>query len=258
VSHPEPNQSAVRLFVCDIDGCLAEPYQPYDLARLGALRDYAARAEADPAYPAVSLCSGRAYPYVEAMTQVLGLTAPVLFEAGGGLFDPAEAQVYWPPAFTPEVAAALDAVKAWLIAEVLPGTALMYDYGKRTQAGVIGPVEAEVYAAVPRVEAYVAEHYPDLVVYHTPVSVDVIRRGITKAEGMPWLAGRVGLPLEEIAYIGDSNGDLGALGVVGHAFAPSNAAASVRETAQYVAEGDHIAGVLECYERCVKHNRSLS
>lgn len=257
-----PNESRlsgapVRLFVCDIDGCLSEPYQPYDLERMAALRAYAALAETEAAYPRLSLCSGRAYPYVEAMTQVLGVREEVLFEAGGGAFAPVAAQVTWHPAFGDDAARRLDEAKAWLVAHILPGTSLMYDYGKRTQAGVIGPVAAEIYAAVPAVEAYAQATHPGFSVFHTPVSIDLVPPGITKAEGLPWLAERAGVSLEEVAFIGDSNGDLGGLGVVGRSFAPSNAAESVREAAGFVAEEPLVAGVLECYERCAEHNRAL-
>jgi len=61
----------IKLFVTDIDGCLGEPYTPYDLDGLATLRRYAHDAgppTAPSATPAVSICSGRPYPYVEALT----------------------------------------------------------------------------------------------------------------------------------------------------------------------------------------------
>lgn len=245
----------VRLFVSDIDGCLSEPYCAYDLERFVALAGLARAAEAEPWRPRFSLCSGRAYPYVEAMSQVLGLRAPVLFESGGGLFDPVAARVRWNPAFTPDVAAQLDAVRRWFEDDALPGTGLMYDYGKRTQAGVIGPDHEEVAAWVPRVEAYVAERHPELVVFHTPVSIDVVARAITKREAMPWLADVAGVDVAEIAYIGDTNGDLGALAAVGFSFAPANADPAVRAAVDVVTEGSVTDGVLEAYRWCLGHNR---
>ena len=50
----------IKLFVTDIDGCLAEPYEPYDLEALSTLRRLADGAQG-PA-PALSICSGRPYP----------------------------------------------------------------------------------------------------------------------------------------------------------------------------------------------------
>ena len=64
----------IKLFVADIDGCVAMPYEPWDLQAMQQLASYAQHAptvdRAGP-HPAVSLCSGRPYPYVEAVTQAL-------------------------------------------------------------------------------------------------------------------------------------------------------------------------------------------
>jgi len=37
----------IRLFLADIDGCLSEPYRPFDLAGFARLRAWAIRAEED-------------------------------------------------------------------------------------------------------------------------------------------------------------------------------------------------------------------
>ncbi|HEX7069182.1 MAG TPA: HAD family phosphatase, partial [Rhodothermales bacterium] len=86
----------IRLFVSDIDGCLSEAYRPYDIpafSRLAAMVADAGGLGDKPGIPAFSLCSGRAFAYVEAMTQLLGISTPVLFEAGGGIFDPVAVRV---------------------------------------------------------------------------------------------------------------------------------------------------------------------
>jgi len=243
----------IKLFISDIDGCLAEPYHPFDLPRyleLTAHIQTAGKLHEHSEWPAFSVCSGRAYPYVEAITQALGVQVPVLFESGGGLFDPVAAQVTWHPHFTAEVEAQIQGVRRWLIKECIPGTGLMYDFGKRTQAGIVGPDTEEVYAQVPVVEQYVARHFPDLVVFHTPISIDVVATTITKQQGLQWLGEWLGCPLEEMAYIGDTNGDLGALASVGYAFAPANATEAVKEQVRVVTEQPLIEGVLAAYRWC--------
>jgi hydroxymethylpyrimidine pyrophosphatase-like HAD family hydrolase len=248
----------IRLFVCDIDGCLAEPYRPFDLVGLGALAEHAARAGETPARPVVSLCSGRSYSYVEAMTQALGLTAPVLFESGGGLFDPSKARTSWHPDFTVEVSEQLDAVRQWMAAEVLPGTAMSLDYGKRTQAGLVGPRAEEITDAMPRVRRFVEARAPGLRAFATEVSVDVLAPRLTKKQGLAWLARRMDVPLAEVAYIGDSEGDVEALQNVGWALAPANAAPDVRRAVRdaggYVCDARVLDGTLEAYRRCVARN----
>lgn len=249
----------IRLFVSDIDGCLAEPYRPFALDRLQELARQVRRAGQPgdhPVLPAFSICSGRPYPYVEAVTQVLGLQVPVLFEAGAGMFDPCKVVVRWHPAFSDELAEQAEALRRWMAAHCIPGTSLMLDLGKRSQAGIVSPNPQEILRFVPVVEAYVATHFPAFQVFHTHISIDVVPRGLTKREGLQWLMETLEVDADEVAYIGDSNGDLGALALVGHAFAPANAAESVRQQVPYVMEASDIEGVLAAYRWCIAYNEA--
>lgn len=250
----------IKLFISDIDGCLSEPFQPYALGSLQTLAAYAAEAGAagQTARPAVTLCSGRPAPYVEAMAQALGLQVPVLFEAGAGMYDPVAARYAWHPDLSAELVAQIEAVARWIVQHVIPGTAMTFDHTKRTQAGLIGPDAGEVLAAMDALEAFVTANYPALRVVHTPVSVDVLPRILTKQQGVAWLAAHLGLRLDEIAFIGDTHGDLDALMVVGHSFAPANAIAEVRQAVQRVTAGRVIDGVLEAYHWCCAYNERLS
>jgi len=77
-------RSVIKLLVTDSDGCVAEPDAPSDLDGFARLRRYAVDEGAihhSGRRPAVSVCSGRSYPYVEAMTQALDLRTPVAFES---------------------------------------------------------------------------------------------------------------------------------------------------------------------------------
>ncbi len=249
----------IKLFVSDIDGCLSEPFRPFNRLRFQELAAYIGAADAfegEGALPAFSLCSGRSLSYVEAMTQALGVRVPVLCEAGGGLFDPVTARVAWHPDFTGEVEAQIEQVRRWMLGACVPGTRLAFDYGKRTQAGLMGADAAEIAAHVPVVERYVAGRFPDLCVFHTPVSIDVLPVAVTKRQGLRWLGERLGCPLDQMAFIGDTNGDLGALEAVGYSFAPANATEAVRRTAQVVTGGQLIEGVLEAYRWCVARNEA--
>jgi hypothetical protein len=175
---------------------------------------------------------------------------PVLFESGGGLFDPMTAKVTWHPHFTAEVEAQIQDVRRWLIEDCLPGTGLMYDYGKRTQAGIAGADTEAVYAQVPVVEQYVAKHFSDFCVFHTSISIDVVAETITKQQGLHWLGEWLGCPLEKMAFIGDTHGDLGALASVGYAFAPANATEAVKEQVRIVTDQPLLEGVLAAYRWC--------
>ena len=60
--------------------------------------------------------------------------------------------------------------------------------------------------------------------------------------------------LSEMAYIGDSSGDIPGLEIVGMAFAPSNTHESVKEVAHIVTSSPSTAGVLEAYHWIIQHN----
>lgn len=250
----------VRLFVSDIDGCLSEPYRPFRRDRIHELAAMSAGitvANQVGAAPALSICSGRSYPYVEAMTQLLHLQTPVVFEAGGGMFDPVSARWFWHPDYTDDLDRQIREMRSWLTTDISPGTAMDLDHAKKTQASLAGPIADEVFAAVPLVEQRASEQYPDLLVAHTHISIDVIPRTLNKANGMRWLANELSVELEEIAFIGDTNGDLPALEIVGYPFAPANATDSVKEAARISTDGSVIDGVLEAYAWCTGHNERL-
>jgi len=248
----------IHLFITDIDGCLSTPYTPYDLDGFSTLSRYA-RDASPPGVPglapAVSICSGRAYAYVEAVTQALGLTCPVLFESGGGMFDPTTAQTTWNPAYTDEVAAELEEVRHWFATDAVPGTKMSLDHAKQTQAGVVTPDSSEIETLRPRAEEFVENNLPHLVVFSTDNSVDVVPPGITKRTGIAWLCEHLGLDPSTTAYIGDTDADLDALLSVGYPFAPANAHEVVTEQVPHVTNGEVIRGTIEAYQWCLQHNR---
>jgi hydroxymethylpyrimidine pyrophosphatase-like HAD family hydrolase len=243
----------IELFVTDTDGCLIEPFEPYDLEGLAALRDQAVGGQG--AAPALSVCSGRPYPYAAAITQALDITVPVLFESGGGLYDPGEDRTIWNPQLTEEMEIKLETVQRWFETQRDPDGKLSLDYAKRTQAGVFSPDPQEILALRPQTERFVAEEAPDLCMHSSNVSIDVVPPGLTKRHGLEWLADHLGLDLDEIAYIGDSvDSDPDALNAVGTSFAPANADEEVRKQVDHVTEGAIIEGVHEAYRYCLNLN----
>lgn len=244
----------IKLFLTDIDGCLSEPYAAFDSAGFGQLRAWGAAAETDPAIPRIGICSGRAYAYVEAVAQMLDLRGPALFESGGGRFDLQTARIRWSAALTPEVERQLDAVRAFFHDEIVPRGGFSFDYGKRAQAGVVTLDPNQLAAAVRDTRRHVQESYPDLMVADTHVSVDVLPRGLSKRVAVEEVAREEGLDLAEIAFIGDTHGDMCALEVVGASFAPANAQPAVRECVASVTVGAVLDGVLEAYRACIAHN----
>ena len=248
----------IRLFISDIDGCLSEPYQIMDIDRLVVLSRLVKEGgtlDSHATYPAFSLCSGRPIPYVECIAQLLGVVEPVLFESGGGMFNPKTAEVTWNPRITSDVRAQIDQVSNWMINHCLEGTSMVFDYAKRTQAGLIGPEHEEIAATVPRVQEFIEQHGLNLKVQPTHLSIDVVPFGMTKEFGMQWMAEQQGLSLDEMAYIGDSISDVEALKLVGKSFAPENADKRTREVV-HVVTAYQAQGVLDALQACISSNKS--
>ncbi len=241
----------IRLFVSDIDGCLAMPYEPFRLDRLGELARFAREAgtpDSESSLPALSICSGRAYAYVEAMTQLLSITTPVLFEAGAGMFDVNTGFSSLHPSLTDGVKEDLREIKAFMEAAIRTRPGLGMDYGKVSQAALAGKEEHGLFDALAEIEDWVARHFPTYETFHTHISIDVIPPGLSKVEGLQWLGRTLDIEMGEIAFIGDSNGDAGALEACGYSFAPANADASAKEVADHVSSLDDIDAVLEAYQ----------
>ncbi len=246
-----------KLFISDIDGCISQPYQSMradGVAALTVLAQQGGALGSSAVYPALSLCSGRPMPYVECLTQALGLQMPVLFESGGGIFDPVNARITWSPHLTPDVVKQVREVTRWFETECVPGTLMVVDYAKRAHAGIIGPDPAEIQAAIPKVEAFVRTAGLAFDVLPTHLSIDVVPKGITKETGMQWLLDSLGLSFDTVAYIGDSLGDLAALKLAGSSFAPENAKSVVKEAVDYVVPAE-VEGVLVAIKMCIARNQ---
>jgi hydroxymethylpyrimidine pyrophosphatase-like HAD family hydrolase len=130
------------------------------------------------------------------------------------------------------------------------------DHAKRTQTGIVSPDPDEVVDARARTEQFVDAHVPDLRVFSTDISVDVVPPGITKRNGLEWLADHLGVALDEVAYIGDTDSDLEALSVVGTSFAPANADEEVLRAVDHVTDDPVIDGTVEAYRHCLAQNRT--
>lgn len=84
---------------------------------------------------------------------------------------------------------------------------------------------------------------------YTDMSVEIVNRKATKAEGVRFLARYLGIGMEHIMAIGDHKNDCEMLQEAGIGVAVSNAIPDAKESADYVAAGDHLNGVLEAVQR---------
>jgi HAD superfamily hydrolase (TIGR01484 family) len=246
----------IKLFISDIDGCISTPFKTPDWDLLSQIRRLNEQSRHDMAVPPLSICSGRPFPYVEAVAQWLGIESHVVFESAG-IYELSTNEVHFLPAFDKEAEQQVRELKQWLRDEMVPQyRGLIIEFTKRMDAGIIHLDKEVIDEIYPQVKEYVSENYPDFEVHNTDVSINVVLSGNNKKNGIQKLCEKMELEPQEVAYIGDSSGDIPGLKIVGQAFAPLNASDDVKEEAQ-VLEAETTDAVLMAYRSIIQENRKI-
>jgi len=79
--------------------------------------------------------------------------------------------------------------------------------------------------------------------------VNIILRGVDKAEGVRWLARETGIPLEDIAGVGDSPSDVPFMASAAWSGAPANAHEAVKQIAHYTSPYEDGPGLVDILAR---------
>lgn len=232
----------LRLLVFDIDGVLTGGEAiGLDLALLDRLAGMNRSARADPDLPAVTICSGRPAPYVEALVQAIDGHLPAVYENGAGLYQPEGYQFLRHPDL--DGLELMPAVRRRLEETVIATGQAYIQPGKEYSLSLfphrveeIGRLEGWVAAALGPLGAGV-----DLV--YSVSCLNILLQGSNKARGIEFLAERVGVLPEEMLGVGDTEVDVDFLRLVGRSAAPSNAIAEVKAVADYVSPFEASAGV---------------
>ena len=246
---------AIRLLVVDIDGCLVPvEHGPYDLVRLARVADLNRLSREDPAVPPLTILSGRPHPYVDALMQILDIQLPAIFENGAGLATRSP----YGARYRPEAERGREAL-GHLTRELSGREDLTIQPGKSASLTVF---PADRAAGIGWLEELLAEllerNSLELLLDPAQECVNVLVPGVDKGLGLRWLAEEVEVPLEQVAGIGDSPGDLAWLSLCGHSAAPANAVQQVKERVDEVSRLEDVAAVVELYERVVERNRLAS
>ncbi len=246
----------IKFFVLDLDGCLTYPFETPDWQSITRIRELQIQSGKDEFVPALSLCTGRPLPYAEAVAQWMGIRDTIIFESGGGFFHPLTNKLTWSPHFTDDIAKKSREIRTWFANDVLPQfPGVMLEFTKHTDVGMVHTDVEEISKVYEIARGKIEAEYPEFEVHQTGVSVNIIVKACNKVSGLQFFAERNGIPADEIAYIGDSTGDLMALDWVGAPFAPANAIKEVRKRSR-VMNGEATMGVLEAYQTIITDNRT--
>jgi hypothetical protein len=234
----------MRLVVFDIDGVLTDgEAQPWDLELMALLAGLNHAARQDSQRRAVTLCSGRPAPYVDAMLQAIDGHLPAIFESGAGLYDPTGYR-FWPHPALGSGSRMRQARQRLTAALVRPGHATIQP-GKEYSLSLF-PTEHTALAALEplasRALGPLAERI-DLVC--SASCLNVMPAGIDKAGGLHFLSQVTGIPLAAMLAVGDSLVDAPMLTVAGCSAAPANASSTIQGMAQFVAPSPAAQGVRE-------------
>ena len=246
--------------ICDIDGCLSpETSGPFDMESLAVIAEHNRRATRDRDRPVLTLCSGRPQPFAEAMCRLLhNTTLPVIAENGVWLWDPATNEFLMDPAITREHRAAVREAGAWLEEEfgrTLPNRmGVSQQPGKGASVSLYHPDAAYLRSICPRVTEEFARRGWPMRVSMTWFYINCDLEHVNKGTGIARLMERTGLKRERLAGIGDTLGDELIRERVAWFACPANAAAEMRERADFVASAAEARGVVEILEMLCETN----
>lgn len=246
----------INLFITDLDGCITHPFKTPDWESISEIRNLNQQSRKAEHIPGITICSGRPFPYVEAVGQWLDVEVPMVFESGGGMYNMETNEITWNPHFDEDARKAVVEIKDWIEKVLVKNYEGTYpEFAKYTDAGLVNPDPSKVKKMHEEILNFVPQNYPMFEIHDTDISVNVILKKANKGVGIQHLCDHLGLKLEEVAYIGDSSGDLPGLEIVGESFAPENAKSFVKDAADHVV-GEATKGVLEAYRMLIDWNQN--
>src|SRR5947209_12603323 len=258
----ERESKKIKLVVSDIEGCLNLNEHTYDLEALSWMKAANKLAREDNPIPFITVCSGRQHAFVEAISKIISSTLPVVFENGCGLYFPTHSlyeEYAWHPLLSqPEVLSQFMRVRQKITEEVIASNQARRVPGKEMMLSLhpVPPIEVEqVYSIVTEI---VAKSQLVASITRSASAVDITPPGIDKAAGVRWLLdtleGALPVKLANVAGVGDSDGDLSFLRIVGFSAAPANASEHVKSLVDYCSSWADGRGVADVIRHCINVN----
>jgi len=244
----------IKLFVTDLDGCISHPFETPSWKAINEIRELNLNSRTETHIPPLTICTGRPYPYAEAVGQWLDVRLPFVFESAG--------LYHWDGNRIETGLDSLDGalepireLKKWLSGELLPNYPnAALEFTKMMDAGVVCPDASIIDEIHQHVLNKLDSGFPNLEVHTTDVSVNILMPGNNKARGLQLLGASLGVDLQEMAYIGDTGGDVPALKKVKLPFSPNNAR-DIAKAHSVMLPFETTDAVLEAYKRVIAFNK---
>lgn len=233
------------LIICDIDGCLGPEDNglPLDSGALDRLRRHNTRAQMLGDVPALSLCSGRPLPFVEALARLLDCHHPCVAENGVWL---------WQPGSLPEADPRIDATARQALRDFrdwLEHASLQAGFhiqpGKCLSASVQPKSLETLDALADRIRSECEAKGWPLRISRTWEWINCDLDFVSKGSALRRLKAATGLPRTALGAIGDTPGDLAMQAEVGWFGCPANAHETVKAASDHCADAKEVAGIHE-------------
>jgi hydroxymethylpyrimidine pyrophosphatase-like HAD family hydrolase len=246
----------IRLVVVDVDGVLScGEAASLDFAVLQRLAELNDCARHDPTYPSVTLCTGRPVPYVEVLMQAIHGRYPAVYENGAGLYIPEPYGFKWHPAITEKTQAQLTRLQTVLHHVLVAADLAYFQPGKSASLSLFPRTSVPLRKLYDEADRLARAFGGACIVEEAATCVNVIVRGIDKAEGVLWLSRETGIPLSAMAGVGDSASDMKFMHLLGWSGAPANAHASVKQIAHYTSPYADGPGLVDILARMMRPER---
>lgn len=241
----------LQVVVIDIDGCLTPGEgKPWDFDVLRYVAQLNQRARIGDAPFAITLCTGRQQPYVEAMMQAIDGHLPVIYENGGGLYFPDPYRFAAHPSITPQTLAQLAVIRRTLQDQMIERGLAQFQPGKELSLTLFPAREKlSLVEIAARARAILSDTLDGFSLYASVSSVEILPPGTNKGAGVEWLGRELDVPLNRFGGIGDAPSDLTFLKRLGYSAAPANATADVRAAVQYTSPYKDARGVRDILEK---------
>jgi len=239
---------SVEWIITDLDGCVSpEESVPWDLGLFFEFARLSRAASAgETSLAPLTLCTGRPQPYAEVLMKILDIRAPVICENGAVLYSLHDNWARVGPGVTAEKIQALRAVRTFIETELLPDhPEAVIQFGKEAQVSVFSKQPDILREMQPRVERFVREHGPELIINCSHYYLNLSLAGVDKGSMLRVLLEELGVERNRVAGIGDTVGDLPLREAVGFFACPANAQAEIKAAADYVSPEPTIAGLLD-------------
>jgi hypothetical protein len=262
------------LIAIDLDGTLVGPSLVIGERDRDAIRAVAA------AGSTIVLATGRMFSAARPFANELALLGPIIVLNGAAIYDAASAAMLSAVPMQPATALrAYDDLKSdgfhlqlyfgdHLYLDELDDRALHYLALSRVEPVMVDDLRPLLDGAPPGelgpmkvlgidTPAHVADHIPELadelgdsalVFKSMPDFLEVTDPAATKGHALTWLAKSMGLGMDDLAAIGDSDNDVAMFQAAGHSFAVANASPAARAAAQRVVAAQDRGGVAEALE----------